>query len=375
MFVPHDGGQNVSMIRAERQQAILRELELRGTLTVADFAARTGVSEMTVRRDLMQLERAELLERVHGGAVRRPDGTSRTARIGPVATIGFIVPSATYYFSAVIAGAKAAAAEANVRLVLGITDYQPRIERQQIARLLDARVDGLIVTPADPFTIDDRTYRILADAPVPVVIMERSLAEAPTGLRLGAVRSDHAYGAMTAVQHLVETGRRRIGLVARRRGATVDPVHEGYRRAIAALVPEATPLEFEIQGADGTAEQWHSYEAIIEDCIAAEVDGLVVLPDAAAIAITDLALDRGISVPDDLSIVAYDDEIASLATVPLTAVAPPKSDVGAVAVRACVALVARRDDQRLPAPARVQLLPTLTVRESTTVVPADGSAG
>ena len=59
----------------ERQQSILQLLDARGQLTIADLSARFSVSEMTIRRDLAQLERDGLLRRTHGGAVRIQSGS------------------------------------------------------------------------------------------------------------------------------------------------------------------------------------------------------------------------------------------------------------------------------------------------------------
>lgn len=360
------------MLASERRRAILREIELRGEVVVTAFAARHGVSEMTIRRDLGGLEAQGLVERVHGGAVRRRTGDP-VRSMGPIATIGMVVPSAFYYFPAVIAGAKAAAAEAHVRLVLAVSEYHGATERHQIARLLENGVDGLVVTPAEPFSVEPDTYGLLASVPVPVVVMERSLTETPAEMLLGAVRTDHAHGARLAVRHFVDTGRTRIALVARDEGPTPYLVREGYRRAMDELIPGGEILELTIVGADGSGQQRDSYVRIIDEVIASGADALLVVPDAAAVALFDLASDRGVAVPEDLAIVAYDDEIASLATMPLTAVAPPKEEMGGAAVRACFDLITRETPRHPVAHARVNLLPSLAVRESTPVRRVPGS--
>lgn len=333
---------------------------------VAEFAARLGVSGMTIRRDLLALEEQQLLNRVHGGAVRR-QAPSKTRHRGPVLTIGIVVPSATYYFPAFIAGAKAVAAEENVRLILGVTHYQPEHEQNQIRRLLQIGVDGLIVTSGGQELDRDQTYRSLADANVPVIVMERPLAEVPSDLPLGGVRSDHVYGAELAVRHLVECGRARLGLVVER-VFTTDQVRAGFRKAVTELLPGTTPPEFEVDIRLSGPEQRAEHASILEECLNAEVDGLLVLPDALAGSIADLAVDRGVDVPREMSIVAYDDEIASLAALPLTAVSPPKFDVGAVAVRMCVQGIRQRAGVgELPAGARVLLPPSVVVRDSSAV--------
>ena len=88
---------------------------------------------------------------------------------------------------------------------------------------------------------------------------------------------------------------------------------------------------------------------------------LLVHSDPEAMAFTDLALTRGISVPGELSIIAYDDEVAQLFTPALTAVSPPRASVGEAAVDL---LVKRIADPDRPVQ-RVLLSPRLIVREST----------
>lgn len=353
------------MLPSERQRAILREIERNGEVIATDFADRIGVSGMTVRRDLLDLEREGLLTRVHGGAVRR-ELPSKARPDGGNLTVGLIVPSSTYYFPGFIAGAKAAAARENVRLVLGISNYQAEVEQHQIQRLHEIGVDAIIVTPRES-VVDggEQTYRLLARTGLPVVIMERSLSHVPIELALGGVRSDHAYGAMLAVHHLVGCERTRLGLIAEPRGTTANPVHDGFRTAMAAMLPDSPILEFDVDRSASTVDQLLTYNRILDECESAGVDGLVILPDDVAIAVAEAAGARGLRIPQDVSIVAYDDEIASLAPLPLTAISPPKFDVGAVAVRMCVDLLNPREHAgRLPVQSRIMLPPSLTVRDS-----------
>ena len=102
-------------------------------------------------------------------------------------------------------------------------------------------------------------------------------------------------------------------------------------------------------------------DAALDSALSTGVTALVVHSDPEAMAFVDLALNRGISVPDDLSVIAYDDEVAELFTPALTAVSPPRGGVG----QAAVDLLARRlEDPNRPVH-RVVLSPTLNVRGST----------
>ncbi|MFD5225951.1 substrate-binding domain-containing protein [Microbacterium sp. NPDC058342] len=355
------------MLPAQRHSQILREIDIRGGVSAAEFAARVGASGMTIRRDLALLESQGLVERVHGGAVKpRRHGASASARrLTPLATLGMVVPSANYYYPEIIRGAKAAAAEAGARLVLGVSEYSSEFEREQISRLATNGVDGMLVTPSRSFHAEPATFEALRDVSVPVVVVERALDSAASLGALSTVRSDHAHGAELAVAHLIAEGCRRIAL-ARRRSPTAPFVREGYRRALAADDPARAPIEFELPAREASIASLRKHlNELLDACLDQRVDAIVVLPDEVAISLLEVAGDRGIVVPRDLALVAYDDEVASLASVPLTAVAPPKFQVGHLAARTCMdqVLASARGSSAEALP-RVELLPALKTRES-----------
>lgn len=355
------------MVAAARHDAILRELELRGSLANATFAARMGVSMMTLRRDLIDLEARGLLHRVHGGAVSPAvDAQQRRAsgerpRSAPIATIGMIVPTAAYYFPEVIRGAGDAARELNCRLVVGTTNYNPAEELRQARKLIADGVDALLLTPHDTIHVDSPLREVIDNADIPVFLIERGVEEQHAG-GLEWVRSDHAAGAETAVRHLREIGHTRIVLAARP-AATAGDLRRGFERAMSTTDGPALwwPLSTPPAGETVVLDE---IDALLDACVAQQIDAAIVLGDADAMAFTDRAIARGIRIPDDLAIVAYDDEISAHAAVPLTAVAPPKRELGHTALRLCF----DRLRQPIGSPrtiVRMILLPNLVVREST----------
>lgn len=361
------------MFAPGRHEAILKELELRGALEVTPFAAKLGASTMTLRRDLAELEERGLLVRVHGGAVsrsvaaQREDGDSRarTPR-RPVATIGMITPSASYYYPEVIRGARDAARELNCRLVLGTTNYSEREELRQAERLIAGGVDALMITPSSVHIEGTPLHDLLVDAPVPVVVVERAIDERAGG-RLECVRSDHGYGAELAVRHLAELGHRRIALAARET-PTTPWVVDGYTRAMGRVGGADAMLHRELPTPDvGDDGQVAALGRFLDDCLERQVTAAIVLSDVDAVAFADLAADRGVRVPEDLAVIAYDDEIAALARVPLTAIAPPKRDLGYAAMRLCFDRI-KQADASSRAVTRTAMLPELIERESTRIV-------
>ncbi|REJ06827.1 DeoR family transcriptional regulator [Microbacterium bovistercoris] len=355
------------MIAEERRERILREIVLRGRLEVADFAQRTGLSGMTIRRDLTVLADRGLIRRVHGGAVLPETaeapavgsrGIGRPSR--PVATVGLIVPDAGYYFPPMIRGAGEAAHAAGIRIVLGTTNYDPREEVHQLTRLAAGDVDAIMLITARPGVDDSMTWDAISGIGTPVVLVERSADGAPTALRIDSVRSDHSFGAELAVDHLAERGHDGVGLLLRET-ATAPWVALGHARATRRHGMRTAPVATAPSPRWGDGSTPEVLRTFLEDCLAHDIRSAIVLPDDLAVALLGVVEDRGLRVPEDFAIVAYDDEIASFAGVPLTAIAPPKRAVGRRALETCLLRLEQRED----APAqRIQLTPTINVRES-----------
>ncbi|MGC0252726.1 LacI family DNA-binding transcriptional regulator [Pseudactinotalea sp. Z1748] len=352
------------MIPAERRNRILAELRRDRAVRVSDLAQKFGVAAMTIRRDLELLEESGHLLRVHGGAVPLRAPRSRAGRQGtpPLATVGLVVPSRNYYFPEIIRGAHVAAGESGVRLILAVSGYSRDVEQQQIRRLMATGVDALLVTPADTVATDPSTYRFLSSLPVPVIIVERSLDRADPGMPLSSVRSDQRYGAELAVRQLVERQHDRF-LLAWRASPTAEAVRAGVRRAVQALRPCGHLAEEQIllAGADPADALVRACE-VLDAAVDLDIGALLMLPDEAVITLLEVAHDRGIRIPQDLEIIAFDDEVSALAPVPVTAITPPKFAVGHTALTSCLAHLNTPD----PAgPQRTALLPTLSERMST----------
>jgi len=356
---------------SRRHERILAELRVHGTLSASDFAAREGISPMTVRRDLRELEDARLLKRVHGGALsvetvpsagapRRP--TPRPLEAGepnsPLFTLGLVVPDPGYYFPKIVAGAVERATALGGRIVLGVSGYDAAREREQIERLVANRVDGLLVTTSVADAFD--TLALLETVPMPVVVVERAVAGAPVGHGLESVRSDHDAGAAIAVRHLAELGHERVGM-ALFSTPTSPQLEAGHARTVRQLGLDATALVRIVDAERKVREQTRTF---VTDALADGVTAVLVHSDSYAVEFVETVLQMGVAIPGDLSLLAYDDEVAALADVPLTAVAPPKNDVGRFAATMCFERIASSGDTGF-AHRHTTLTPTLSVREST----------
>jgi DNA-binding LacI/PurR family transcriptional regulator len=356
----------------ERHERILRLVREHGTLRVTELAEELGISKETARRDVLALVDVGRLRRVHG-KVSWPTATlnARDARLarrdaaasgvrGPV--LGMVVPVAGYFYQEVVRGARAAAAVAGARLLVGTTDYRREQDASQVRTLLRAGADGLLLTPSwDVAGPSAQDLAELADLPVPVVLLEREVPAGTPAAWLDRVCSDHANGAAMAVHHLARLGHRRIALLARS-SHTKPHIRAGYRAAVEALgLPDDDLTETRPQSIVGHFDSFEQeMDRLIELARTGEVRAALVHTDTDAVNVQQLLLAEAIRVPDDFALVGYDDEVPALADVALTAVAPPKLAVGEAAAN----LLLRRLADPAAERSHLSLVPELRVRDS-----------
>lgn len=357
-----------SPLAAERRAHVLAELASEGAVRISELIEDLGVAPVTLRRDLAQMEDEGLLVRVHGGAVP-PEGGAMTppspaivAAPRETATVAVLVPSLNYYWPAVVRGLEAEARHHGLRVLLRGASYELQDERPVLQRLVDSeKISGLIVAPNTDTPHAQDVVEWLADSGIPFVLVERDAVTLANGEPVESTTTDHALGAVLAARHLAGLGHKRVGLVLSRNSPTSRKIADGWHRAcedlklkpsrhVETLVPDRLSPDF-------TSE----VNTVLDSMMAAGITGLLVHSDPEAMAVVDLALNRGIKVPDDLSIIAYDDEVAQLFTPSLTAISPPRASVG----RSAVELLAHRITNPDRPVHRVMLSPQLIVREST----------
>ncbi|MFH9611331.1 substrate-binding domain-containing protein [Streptomyces sp. NPDC017448] len=345
----------MSISADERRARILAEVQRLGSVRLVSLAQRLGIPAVTVRRDVAALADAGAVRRTHGSVSVATGGDHRPPD-GPL--LGLLVPAAAQYFGDVIAGAREAAGARGAHLVLGISSYEASADRDQVEQLLRSGVDGLLLAPN--WTPSDRpdTHAWVGELDPPTVLVERRPALDSPAAELDSVSSDHRHGVLTALRHLSSLERRRVALVARCDTWTAHRVREGYLDGCELLGLTAEPV---IDSVGPQADP----ETVADQIVRARdrgIDAVLIHNDQDAIQLLPILRNRGLRVPEDLSVISYDDVFAALGAPPLTAVAPPKKGVGAEAVDL---LLRRMADRVSPPPVRhVQLLPTLTVRAS-----------
>lgn len=357
-------------LQVARRQQLLEALQRDGALRISDLAEALGAAAVTIRRDIAQLAAEGLVRRVHGGVALITSDDATTAEEVPAAgsdapggrTLGMLVPSLDYYWPEVVRGAEEAARELDMRVVLRGSSYEAEDDWPQLARLVERiGVDALIVAPRMDAPTAGRTIDRLTETGIPVVLLERTATAGPYQAVMESVGTDHALGAAMAVRHLTSLGHRKVGLVLPANSPHRNNVRRGWLEAAAecGLTIDDTVEE--------TVPDLHSphrdaaLDRVLDRCQETGTTALLVHADREAIALVQHCEERHVAIPGDLSVVAYDDELAGLLSPPLTAVRPPRRSIGRAAVR----LVAERfADPDLPTH-RVVISPSLRVRGST----------
>jgi LacI family transcriptional regulator, galactose operon repressor len=297
-------------------------------VTIVDVARAAGVSKSTVSRVLderlprSQNATAERVRKVAAelGYVRDPLA-SGLRRVG-TSTIGVVVPHLTDTVMAMLyEELAAAAATRGLFAVVATTEDNPDIERVAVESLVRRRVDGLILT-----TARINTSVPLEQAPsLPHVLALRTNGTSSASI------GDDRLGAHLATRHLLDLGHRRIGLVCGPPYASSARDREvGYRDA---LIEGGIPIDETLLAGDAFSMG------------AGEVAGRTLLDrtdrptaifavnDNTAIGVMAAAHALGLRIPEDLSLVGYNDiPIVSRLPVPLTTVRVPFPQIAANAL-------------------------------------------
>lgn len=369
-----------------RRRRILAVVGSRGAVKVSALAAELDVSVVTVRRDVEELARTGQLRRGHGvarpvrdpavpQAVPAPRAGDPAAEGGAVA---LVVPERHSYLYETLHGARTVLEDAGIRIALHIAPQSAGAERPLVERALADGARGLLIAPRWRNALSEELdYGWLAGVDVPTVLMERRPRPGSALHALDSVCSDHWYGIHLAVEHLVSLGHRRIVLAARDDSPTARTVRAAFASVAAArpevedwtvvlsspdAVPGPGPCEpgYESGGVPRSEGAPLDLAALLRErgATAAVLHG-----DVDALMLVQRLAESGVQVPRDCSVVAYDDVVAALGSTPLTAVAPPKADIGRAAAELLLHRLSGAPGAAGPV-RRTELLPELKVRGS-----------
>ncbi len=325
--------------------------------TIYDVAAAAGVATSTVSRAFSQPTRVSTKTREHVLAVAaelgyRPNPHARALFSGRHHTVAMVVSDITnpHYFE-LIRGAELRAKASEYTLVLVNAEESPRIEYDQIQRLVGS-VDGFVLAASR--LPDENLERIAAQRPV--VLMNRELPGLPS------VVLDHVQGCRQIVEHLASLGHRHLVYLAGPRNSWMAATRW------AALSAACDDLHIRVERVGPFTPKVAHGGVAADGAVNTGATAVVAHNDLLAIGVVQRFAQRGVRVPEDVSVVGFDDIFASaLCTPRLTTLGGPHVEVGRAAVE--ILLDMATPARRGRAPARVLIPSELVLRDSTGQAP------
>jgi LacI family transcriptional regulator len=300
--------------------------------SVKDVAAAAGVSLGTVsnvlnRPDRVAVATRERVERamMELGFVRNE--SARSLRAGSTRTLAYVMLDAgNPFFTDVSEGIEDGADDAGLSLFLCNSDSRSEREVRHLEHLEEQRVHGILITPVDP---EGSHLDRIAGRGMPLVIVDRIRK----GDRFCSVAVDDFLGGRIAVEHLIDQGHRRVTFVGG--PLSIGQVADRYAGARAAWKQAGLPeddLTLTAIGSLTIAEGRSAGERLLGIPSARRPTAAFCGNDLVALGLLQHVISAGVSVPDQLALVGYDDiDFAAASVVPLTSVRQPRQELGRIA--------------------------------------------
>ena len=337
------------------------------SITIKDVAKQAGVSHSTVSRALhgSHLISDETVERVRQIATAMgyfPSAAARSLKTNRSHALGVIVSSIDDpFFSEILQGIEAIAQERGYSLLMAASQRNPEREQAIVQDMRERHVDGLIICSAS-FSAEQR--RKLLDYGIPIVVVNNQAAE---DYRY-SIYHDDVDGSRQVTHHLIELGHQRIAYLGNSLSGrtTLDRII-GFR------------LEMKNAGLAIPTDYIHDVPGGRPEDGLAALDHFLNLPerptaifcfnDMLAIGVLNALQAAGIRVPEDISVVGFDNIVFSAYTnPPLTTLDQPKRYIGAEAARLVLDLL---DCEEIIEQQIQKLKGKLLVRQSTAPPPIE----
>lgn len=327
-------------------------------VTISDVAKAAGVSPSTVSRVLTRPERvdaetrARIVEQIErlGYKVNRAARGLVTGRTSNLAVI--VADLANPFFPDIVKGIQLRAQRHNLTTLLADSGEDPDAELNLVGTLAP-QVDGIVLCGSRMSDEQLAKARQLA----PLVLVNRSTAGYP------AVTVDNVDGMRQAIRHLRALRHRRIGYVGGPEGS------RSHHDRLAGAHRAAADNGIELVELGNVDPSFGGGAAAADPVLLAEVTAVLTYNDVIAIGLMHRLVSYGVRVPDEISIVGFDDiPLGEMTYPPLTTVRFPRREAGEAAVdRLLRVLDGEPDDDTAPLPTE------LVVRGSTTRLHTEGN--
>jgi DNA-binding LacI/PurR family transcriptional regulator len=273
-------------------------------------------------------------------------------------TIGVIVPEITsYFFSSIISGIQDLLNPLGVNMIIGQSNESFEEEKSIVRTFASIRVDGFLISPSSKTKNFDH-LKVLTENNIPLVIFDRDIE----GFEVDKVFVDEFSGSFQAVEHLIKTGCRRIAHIAGPSTlSTARHRMEGYTQA---LKLNGLPINKEyIVECKGFTPKHGIKPTKQLLALPNPPDAIFTVNDGVAIGAMFVLKEAGIAIPDQISVIGFDDDPHSCYFKPsLSTVWQPTYELGMLAARILMKRVNSNNDL---SKIRVEkLFPELIIRGS-----------
>ena len=334
-----------------------------GIVKISDVAKLANVSISTVSRVLTGSApvnddaKARVLDAVKVLGYR-PNTIARSLKGGSTNTVALMIPSIrNMIFPSLVRGVEDTGRKYGYKVILCNTDEDIEVEKQYISKLMTRWVDGLIIASMLP---DSDHIRELAASGFPVVLTFRYYDET-----IDAVGVDNVSAAYDAVKYLINTGHRRIAIAMGRQ--VLNIYRDRFKGYCQALEDHGIPFDPQLVLPEGSSPS--CFTGIIRKICALPdpPDAIFATSDPKAITVMRALRDCGQRVPEDVSVIGFDNiEISALLEPPLSTVSQPIYDIGALAAKKLIDQIRHKESTGELMPPSVDLMDTeLIIRKST----------
>lgn len=331
------------MISQQKKNVTIKDLARRANVSIASVS-RVINNDTSVRADIRNAVEKAIGELHYEPKTRNKNGNTNR--------IGLLVPDITNpYFSLLIKGITNIARVQDISVVLCNADLDNDCETDHVHKMLQAGIDGLIYIPFCE-TLEP-TLLELIESRFPLVFLDREVNLE----NICAVTSNNNEGAYQATTYLLNLGHRDIAFISGLSYLSTSVTRfEGFKRGLAEFGMEPNP-ELILQGDTSLASGYHQTQRLLA----------TKMPFSAIFASNDMmafgawrALDEaGCSIPDDISIIGYDD-VPFASFISLTTIAQPGYEIGRNAMQLMIDLTTGRREP----PQRIVLRDSLIIRKS-----------
>ena len=329
-----------------------------------DISEQYKVSRQTVRQAIGELVQEGWLYRIQGKGTFVSNEPGIKLVSNSTQTIGVITTYISdYIFPLIVQGIESELSSRGYRLVLSSTDNDRGKERECLEMMLDQSLSGLIIEPTKSGERNPNLsyFLTLDNREIPYVMLNAAYEE----MNSPCLRMDDERGGFLAAEHLISLGHRRLAGFFKtddkqgiRRMKGFIAAHHKYNVSIS----PSSVFTYTTEEKNDTPIQ--QAKQLLSQSVEDRPTGWVTYNDQLAITLLDTVRSAGLSVPDDLSIVGFDDSFLATATeVKLTTISHPKQELGIRAAEWIISMIEGKSE--LPEDSQMIYMPELVIREST----------